>query len=128
MTALYAAAALAVLALIALLTVRKVKNGASCCGGGHAQAARKVKVADRNRAHYPFCYVLSVDGMHCASCVRSIENAFAAREGLWAEASLEKKQATVRAKQELSEKELSQIVAGAGFTMLGIKETLNKSE
>lgn len=61
------------------------KLASGCCGGGDAE--KKVKVADKNRAHYPYAATLTVDGMMCPACETRVENALNAIDGVWAKAS-----------------------------------------
>ena len=99
-------------------TVRRIRFGSSCCGE-HDAADKKVR--DRNKKSYPYTYVLGVDGMHCSNCARRIENAFNKTEGRWAEADVGRKEVILRTKREESERDLSGIVSGAGYTMLAFK-------
>lgn len=46
-----------------------------------------MKVADKNKAHYPYAATLTVDGMMCAACETRVENALNAIDGVWAKAS-----------------------------------------
>ena len=101
-------------------TVRRIRFGSSCCGE-HDAADKKVRVRDRNKKSYPYTYVLGVDGMHCSNCARRIENAFNKTEGRWAEADVGRKEVILRTKREESERDLSGIVSGAGYTMLAFK-------
>ena len=43
--------------------IHRIRHGSSCCGERDAPQ-KKVKVKDKNKSHYPFQYILSVDGMH----------------------------------------------------------------
>ncbi len=61
------------------------KLASGCCGGGDAE--KKIKVADKNRAHYPYAASLTVDGMMCAACETRVENALNTIDGVWAKAS-----------------------------------------
>ncbi len=61
------------------------KLASGCCGSGDAE--KKIKVADKNRAHYPYAASLTVDGMMCAACETRVENALNAIDGVWAKAS-----------------------------------------
>ena len=101
-------------------TVRRIRFGSSCCGE-HDAADKKVRVKDKNKKNYPYTYVLNVDGMHCSNCARRIENAFNKTEGRWAEADVGRKEVILRTKREESERDLSGIVSGAGYTMLAFK-------
>ena len=61
--------------------VRKLRQGGGCCGG-HEPAEKKVKVADRDKRHYPYTVTLTVDGMTCGNCVRRVENALNRLDGV----------------------------------------------
>ena len=76
-------AVLAVLAVVGVLSYRKrLKSG--CCGAADGKAVKKVRVADKNRSHYPYRAVLRIDGMTCENCTRRVENALNTMEGVWA--------------------------------------------
>ncbi len=98
-------------------TVRRIRFGSSCCGT-KTPPAKRVRVRDRNRAHYPYQYLLTVDGMHCSNCARRVENAFNRTDGRWAIADIGKKEVILRSKHEETERGLYDIVASAGYTML----------
>ena len=120
-----------ILAVILALAINSVKKrilyGSSCCGT-HDPLPKKIRVADKNASHYPYTYMLTVDGMHCSNCVRRVENALNALDGVWATVNLADKSALVRAKIPLVEKELSQIVAGAGYTVICFSELQTEKE
>ena len=106
--------------ILALLSIRKrILYGSACCGGHDAPPA-KIRVHDKNKSHYPYTYVLSVDGMHCSNCSRRIENALNIMNGVWAKADLETKKVTVRSKTELNAEEISAKINEAGYTVLEI--------
>ena len=109
------------LALICVFSVRsvikRIKYGSSCCGT-HDPLPKKIRVTDKDASHYPYSYSLTVDGMHCANCVRHVENALNAEEGIWATVKLEDKSVLVRSKIQLDETELSRSISGAGYTMI----------
>ncbi|MCR5774438.1 MAG: heavy-metal-associated domain-containing protein [Lachnospiraceae bacterium] len=100
-------------------TVRRIRGGSSCCGGGEP-AEKKIKVGDRNKKNYPYKYILSVEGMHCANCARRVENAFNAGEGRWAIADVGKKEVTLLSKHEETENELREITESSGYTMISV--------
>ena len=50
---------------------KKLRQGGGCCGE-REPAEKKVRVADRNRSHYPYHAVLKIDGMVCANCARRV--------------------------------------------------------
>ncbi|MCR5268674.1 MAG: heavy-metal-associated domain-containing protein [Lachnospiraceae bacterium] len=111
------AALVLIIGIAVYSTVRRVRYGSSCCGE-HDPKEKKVKVTDRNKSHYPYTYVLQVDGMHCSNCARRVENALNAGDGRWAVADVSKKEVTLYTKQEEDESELGTIIAKAGYTLL----------
>lgn len=111
-------AVLIVFGLIALKSyAKKLRSG--CCGAGDSEAV--VKVKDTDETHYPHHIELSVSGMTCKKCKQHVENAFNKRDGLWVQVDLKKGLAEVRAKKELTDFELRDIVSGAGYTVTGIR-------
>ena len=100
-------------------TLNRIQHGSACCGERDAPE-KKVKVQDKNKSHYPFKYVLSVDGMHCSNCTRHVENALNSIDEIWATASLEKKSVTVISKMELEAADLECEVRDAGYTVLSV--------
>ncbi|MCR5612782.1 heavy metal-associated domain-containing protein [Treponema sp.] len=111
---------LLVIVVLALGSIKKrIKYGSSCCGT-HDAPPSKIKVRDKNKSHYPFVYIINVDGMVCSNCERRVENALNSKEGLWAKVNLEKKNVTVRAKEEVKKEEFSHIISDAGYTMMDI--------
>ena len=99
--------------------IHRIRHGSSCCGERDAPQ-KKVKVKDKNKSHYPFQYILSVDGMHCSNCTRHVENALNSLEGIWATADLQEKEVIVLSKSIRENSELERIVAQAGYTVLKI--------
>ena len=112
-----------IIAAIVLLaikgTVKRIRHGSACCGERDA-AEKKIQPADKDKSHYPYKYVLSVDGMHCSNCTHHVENALNSIDGLWATASLEKKSVTVLSKMELDSADLESEIREAGYTVLAI--------
>ena len=101
-------------------TVRRIRYGSSCCGE-RTPADKKVKVEDKDKTHYPYTYSLNVEGMICSNCARHVENAFNVKAGMWAKVNLEKKEVLLRVKSDISERELAEIVASAGYTMISAR-------
>lgn len=113
-------AALVVIILFAIKSViHRIRHGSACCGERDAPQ-KKVKVKDKNKTHYPFQYILTVDGMHCSNCTRNVENALNSLEGIWATADLQNKEVIVLSKQIRENSELEKVVAQAGYTVLKI--------
>ncbi|MFR6379321.1 MAG: heavy-metal-associated domain-containing protein [Evtepia sp.] len=76
----------------------KMRRGGGCCGS-HEAAEKKVKVADKNKDHYPYEVTLTIDGMTCSNCSRRVENALNSLDGVWAKVDLGERKADVRLKQ-----------------------------
>lgn len=86
-------------------TVQKIRGKAksSCCGTPEMRTT--VKVEDRDESHYPYKYILGVDGMKCSGCAANVENALNGMDGTWARVNLGKKQAKVLAKREYNKED-----------------------
>ena len=84
-------------------TVQKFRGKAasSCCGTPEVKNVTKVE--DTDESHYPYRYTLAIDGMHCANCARTVENALNSMDGVWGKVNLGRNEASVLAKQEMSE-------------------------
>ena len=102
-------------------TVRRVRHGSACCGE-HEAAPKKIRVYDTNKKNYQYLYELRVDGMHCSNCARRVENAFNSQDGLWAMADIGEKTVTLRSKKELDDPYCRDLVSGAGYTLLSMKQ------
>ena len=114
-------AVLAVLAVVGVLSYRKrLKSG--CCGAADGKAVKKVRVADKNRSHYPYRVVLRIDGMTCENCTRRVENALNTMEGVWASADLYNGRAEVLMKRPVPAEELRARVNQTGYTVLAATE------
>ena len=109
----------ALLIVIGFIAVRKyVKNlRHGCCGGSGEE---KVKVADKNAAHYPYSVTLKIEGMRCANCTDRVENALNRLDGIWAKVSLKRAEAVLRSKSVLDDETLWTAVARAGYRVTEI--------
>ena len=120
-----------ILTVIVALAVNSVKKriqyGSSCCGT-HDPLPKKIRITDKDASHYPYRYSLTVDGMHCSNCVRHVENALNALDGVWATVNLAEKSVLLRAKIPLSERDLSQTIAEAGYTVICFSELQTEKE
>ena len=114
---------IAILLVICVLAVKsvihRIRHGSACCGERDAPE-KKIQPADKDKSHYPYKYILAVDGMHCSNCTRHVENALNSIDGLWATASLEKKSVTVLSKMELESADLETEIREAGYTVLAV--------
>ncbi len=102
------------------------KLASGCCGGGDAE--KKVKVADKNRSHYPYAAVLTVDGMMCAACETRVENALNAIDGVWAKASSSGGKVEVLMKSPVDEDTLRRTVNELGVYTLMKAEYRNAEQ
>lgn len=109
----------ALLIVIGFIAVRKyVKNlRHGCCGGSGEE---KVKVADKNAAHYPYSVTLKIEGMRCANCTDRVENALNRLDRIWAKVSLKRAEAVLRSKSVLDDETLRTAVARAGYRVTEI--------
>ena len=112
-----------VLILLALVAygvytfVHHLTHGGCCCGE-HEPAAKKVKVADRDKSHYPHTMVLNIDGMTCQNCQRHVENALNVMPGTWATVDLSAHNATILTKDPADEDAIRKAVRDAGYLPL----------
>ena len=109
----------ALLIVIGFIAVRKyVKNlRHGCCGGSGEE---KVKVADKNAAHYPYSVTLKIEGMRCANCTDRVETALNRLDGVWAKVSLKRAEAVLRSKSVIDDEILRTAVARAGYRVTEI--------
>lgn len=105
--------------------LKKIYFGKTCCGNS-SPIEQKIEVLDTNTFNYPFCYLITIDGMVCGNCVRHLENAINSHEGVWAKINLRDKIATVYTKKEISSSHFSKIIREAGYTAISIKEIKNE--
>ncbi len=112
------AALTAIVLLSAVITIFRHRGGGCCSHGGRE---RRVRVADRNPANYPYSVRLTVEGMSCIHCRRKVENELNAKGTLWAEANRKEGTALVRMKELLPDEALRRIVSRAGCTVVGIE-------
>ena len=101
--------------------VHHLTRGGGCCGERDA-AAKKVKVEDHNKAHYPHTLVMGVDGMTCQNCQRHVENALNAMTDTLAEADLSAQKVTVWTKADADEDAIRQAIRDAGYLPLRTTE------
>ena len=104
-------------------TVQKARGKAksSCCGGPEAVIAKPV--ADTDESHYPYRYVLSVDGMMCSNCAANVQNALNASGDTWAQVNLGRKRAVVLARTEKTEEDFVKALKGTDYKVTGFERT-----
>ncbi len=109
------------IAVVSMLSyVKKLRSG--CCGASD-EKVKRVRVTDRDKSHYPFSAVLTVDGMVCGNCAARVENALNELEGVWASADVEHGTVIVRMKQQLEERLLRDTVNHiGGYTVMKVTQ------
>ena len=103
----------------AVIAVCKNKKKGCCSSDG---SEKRIKVADRNPANYPYVVRMTIAGMTCSHCRLKVENELNAKGTIWAEADLRDGTALVRMKESLPDDTLRRIVSRAGFTVVGIEK------
>lgn len=111
-------AALVVALVVAACVVRRRATRGSACCGEHEQAPSRVRVRDRNKAHYAFATTLSIGGMTCDNCAARVENALNEMPDTWAKVSIASREAIVRTKAEPDLERIRAAVAHAGYVVL----------
>ena len=108
------------IALIVLLTMRRIKRGGGCCGE-HESAPKKIRPTDRDKTHYPYRYTAKAEGMICANCVRRVENSFNSNDGIYAKVNMDNNIVVIYSKRPLDRREAAQMLNGA-YTLTDFKE------
>lgn len=101
--------------------VHHLTRGGGCCGERDA-AAKKVKVEDHNKAHYPHTLVMGVDGMTCQNCQRHVENALNTLPDTLAEVNLSARNVMVWTKADADEEVIRKAIRDAGYLPLRTQE------
>lgn len=102
-------------------TVQKFRGKAksSCCGTPEVNAVRKVD--DTDESHYPFRYMLTVDGMKCSGCASNVENSLDNMDGVWAKVSLGRREARVLAKKEYTKEDFDEALSKTSYKIADFK-------
>ena len=123
MNYLYIILGLILIFLLVWRIVHKMKHGGGCCDG-HSSPEAKIKSSDRNRRHYPYHYVIDIEGMVCGKCAVKVENAFNSEDGVYAAVNLGNKTADVYTKQAIERGRAAQILENTGYVMTGFREEI----
>ena len=110
-----AAAAILIFAIYGTVQKFRGKAKSSCCGG--PETVTKAKVADTDKSHYPYRYTLSIDGMMCSNCARTVENTLNEAEGVWARVNLGKHQADVLTKTPMDQEAFGSLLRPTSYTL-----------
>jgi copper chaperone CopZ len=102
-------------------TVQKFRGKAksSCCGTPEVKSVRKVD--DTDESHYPFRYMLTVDGMKCSGCASNVENSLDNMDGVWAKVSLGRREARVLAKKEYTKEDFDEALSKTSYIIADFK-------
>lgn len=102
-------------------TVQKFRGKAksSCCGTPEVKAVRKVD--DTDESHYPYRYMLTVDGMKCSGCASNVENSLDNMDGVWAKVSLGRREARVLAKKEYTKEDFDEALSKTSYKIADFK-------
>ncbi|MBO5518297.1 MAG: cation transporter [Firmicutes bacterium] len=95
----------------------KAKN--SCCGSAEAVTVKKVE--DTDVSHYPHHYLLSIDGMMCSNCAKTVENTLNGMPGVWGRVNLGKKEADVLTKTPVESASFAEALQKKSYTLTGCK-------
>lgn len=104
-------------------TVQKARGKAksSCCGS--AETVLPKRVEDTDESHYPFRYIVTIDGMKCSNCAANVENAINAQGDTWARVNLGRRRAEVLAKKEKTEDDFVRALKGTGYKVASFEQT-----
>jgi copper chaperone CopZ len=102
-------------------TVQKFRGKAksSCCGTPEVKSVRKVD--DTDESHYPYRYMLTVDGMKCSGCASNVENSLDNMDGVWAKVSLGRREARVLAKKEYTKEDFDEALSKTSYKIADFK-------
>ena len=102
-------------------TVQKFRGKAksSCCGTPEVKSVRQVD--DTDESHYPFRYMLTVDGMKCSACASNVENSLDNMDGVWAKVSLGRREARVLAKKEYTKEDFDEALSKTSYKIADFK-------
>ena len=102
-------------------TVQKARGKAksSCCGS--AETVLPQRVEDTDESHYPFKYIVSINGMKCSNCAARVENAINGSGDTWAHVNLGRQGAEVLSKKEKTEEDFAKSLKGTGYKVTGFE-------
>lgn len=115
-----AGALLIIYAVYATIQKARGKAKSGCCGD--AESVLPKPVADTDESHYPYRYLVSIDGMKCSNCAANVENAINKSGDTWAHVNLGRKRAEVLSKTEKTEADFAQALKGTGYKVTGFEQ------
>ena len=115
-----AAAALIIFGVYYTIQKFRGKAKSSCCGTPEVKAVRKVD--DTDESHYPFRYLLTVDGMKCSGCASNVENSLDNLDEVWARVNLGRREARVLAKKEYKREDFEEALAKTAYKIADFRD------
>ena len=108
------------LLILCILGVKSFTKRATqgCCGTGDGE--KKIKIADKDKSHYPHKLMMEIEGMHCGHCETRVHNALNSIDGVMAKVSVEKHHAEIWTKEEPDEENLKTVVSKLGYRVIRI--------
>ena len=113
------AAALIIFGIYHSVQKARGKAKSSCCGTPEVKSVRKVD--DTDESHYPYRYMLTVDGMKCSGCASNVENSLDNMEGVWARVSLGRREARVLSKNEYKKEDFEDALSKTSYKIADFK-------
>ena len=98
------------------------KSKSSCCGTAEAVITKPVE--DTDESHYPYRYMVYVDGMKCSNCATNVENAINGIGDVWARVQLGRKRAEVLSKSEKTEADFVSALGKTAYTVKAVHRML----
>ena len=96
------------------------KSKSSCCGTAEAVISKPVD--DTDESHYPYRYMVYVDGMKCSNCAANVENAINRIGDVWARVQLGRKRAEVLSKSEKTEADFVSALGKTAYTVASFEQ------
>ena len=103
--------------------IKKIQSG-SCCSTRGNENISKVKVADKNKNHYPYKRILQIGGMTCSNCAKKIENNFNKLGNVYAKVNFDKEELIILMKEELSDQDIENVIKDSGYRYFKILKML----
>lgn len=114
-------AVIAVIIIIGIISsLKHFKGKGGCCGGGGGEIQEKPKTLSEPVI---MTKLMRIEGMHCINCKNSIERRLNRLDGVLCHADHETGTAEIRLSREISDKELSFILAQLDFNVTEIITT-----
>ncbi|MBQ6582686.1 MAG: heavy-metal-associated domain-containing protein, partial [Mogibacterium sp.] len=73
-------------------------------------------------SHDPYRYTLTIDGMMCSNCARTVENTLNAMDGVWTRVNLGRREAKVLSKVPRERQAFSDALSPTAYTVTDWRE------